>query len=261
MKKNEAKIYLGTSGWTNKEWGKKFYPVREKDLLKFYAGWFKTVEINNTFYHTPPVSFFKKWHDDVPADFIFAVKLNRYLTHIERFRGTMGATRYFLTNCLVLAEKLGPILVQLPPNFPYRRERLEKFLKDAAKIETENKVKFRFALEPRHPSWFLPDKVRELKKMLKKHNSVLVFAHSDKYPGYDPEKVKAGKFVYIRLHGPEEFAASLYRASLLRPWAERIKGWNKKGKDVYLYFNNDVHAYAIDDLKTLKKMLQSGNLK
>lgn len=253
--KKPGKILIGTSGWVYKAWHKKFYPPKEKNFLKYYSEHFLTVEINNSFYKIPTKEVFKKWHEESSDSFTFSVKLNRYITHIARFEETYDTTEKFLKNCSELKEKLGPILVQLPPFFPFKPERLESFFKDTKEILGEMGIKVRFALEPRHWSWFKKENIAKTLKILKKYNATPVYAHSDKFLDYEPDIVLPLKFVYIRLHGPKKFTASQYRAELLKPWAEKIKKWSEEGKDVYLYFNNDIHGYAIDDSKILKDLL------
>lgn len=252
--KNE--IFIGTSGWTHKGWHKKFYPEKEKEFLKYYAGHFKTVEINNSFYHLPLKSTYKKWYGEVGPDFIFSVKLSRYITHIERLSGVKSSCERFLRRSSALKEKHGPILVQLPPFFPCKLERLKKFFKGVNEVAKKLNMEIRWAFEPRHESWFSEENIGEVLKILEENNATPVFAHSSKYPSFDPDKTKISNFVYIRLHGPVKFSSSEYRAELLKPWASRIISWSQK-YDVYLYFNNDVHGYAIDDSKTLLDLIKT----
>ena len=150
------KIFIGTSGWVYSHWEGIFYPenLPSKDKLKYFSKYFKTTEINYSFYHLPRSSTYQRWYLETPNDFIFAVKASRFITHIKRLKGVKKAWEVFLKNSLNLKEKLGPFLFQFPPSFKATEEnikRLEEFLK-----LTCLKWKFkhlRLAFEFRHQSW------------------------------------------------------------------------------------------------------------
>ncbi len=250
-----GKIYIGTSGWMYKDWRKKFYPPETKDFLGYFSSQFNTLEINNSFYHMPKMTIFEKWYNGVPKDFVFAVKLNRYLTHTHRLKDPNEYREYleeFLTNAAALKEKLGPILVQLPPSFKYEPERIACFMGETDKISSELKLHIRFAHEPRHPSWFT-DGHEEIYKTVRISP---VFAESSRFKNYEPNKMAETEIVYLRFHGPKEFAASAYGDSI-KPWARKIKQWASEGTAVYVYFNNDIHGYAVDDASLLKNLTQA----
>jgi uncharacterized protein YecE (DUF72 family) len=251
-------IHIGTSGWRYKEWGKKFYPkgIKQEEFLPFYASNFNTVEINATFYHLPNVATFRHWKEATPPDFVFAVKMSRFITHILRLELAKKPVTNFLKNAAELGDKMGPVLIQLPPSFKLNIPKLQKFfevLQLAQKATTQKNI--RFALEVRHTSWYAPEKQKELMELLKKYRIALVFGHSSKYPYPENEPVSAD-FIYLRFHGPKEFAGSLY-GTKLKEWVPKIKKWSRDGIDVYAYFNNDQQAYAIRDVVALKHMLGS----
>ena len=237
-----AKLFIGTSGWVYGHWEGIFYPedLSSKDKLKYFSQHFKTAEINYSFYHLPRPSTYQNWYNQVPADFIFAVKASRFITHIKRLQGVKEAWEIFRKNALNLKEKLGPILFQFPPSFRATEEnisRLEAFLK----LITENKP--RYAFEFRHETWC--DK--KIYKLLKKYNVAWVIADS---PRYSKAEVITADFVYIRMHGSKILFASKYTREELKDLAQKIKKW-LKGADVYVYFNNDAYGYAIENAKTL----------
>lgn len=253
----KGKLYLGTSGWMYKDWGKTFYPegMREGHLA-FLAQEFNSVEVNTSFYHLPRTSTFRKWAEETPADFTFALKLSRYITHEKKLQGVRGALERFIRHAKPVSAKLGVILVQLPPWLRYRQALLNHFLDDLHVVSARN-YPVRFALEPRHVSWMSGESALEVTEILRRDDIALVFAHSKKIPSYPPqEKFLTASYVYVRFHGPSEFAASRYGPSRLRPWAARIAGWMKRGLDVFVYFNNDVHGHAVHDARTLVGLLQ-----
>src|SRR5262249_50155662 len=126
----KEKIHIGCSGWNYRHWRGRFYPEEQKpeQWFGFYAGVFDTVEINNTFYHLPAAQTFKAWRAQAPAGFIYAVKANRYLTHLKKLKDVRRPLKKFLDRARLLEEHLGPILYQLPPHWRLNRERLESFL-------------------------------------------------------------------------------------------------------------------------------------
>jgi uncharacterized protein YecE (DUF72 family) len=253
------KLYIGTSGWMYKDWGKTFYP---KDLhrghLSFLAQEFSTVEVNTSFYHLPRASTFFKWASEVPSEFIFAVKLSRFITHQKKLAGVRAPLYNFFSRAKETGKKLGVILIQLPPSLPYDERLLKHFLADLQATTRRAKIKARFALEPRHFTWM--DNGKEVVELLRPEKIALVFPHSAKIPSFDPtpENITAD-FVYVRFHGPSEFAASRYGRARLKPWAVRIREWQEKNLDVFVYFNNDIHGHAIEDARTLKRLIANSS--
>ena len=258
--KRAGKLYIGTSGWMYKDWGKTFYPKdMKKGFLTFLATEFDTVEVNSSFYHLPLASTFKKWCEETPKGFVLAVKMSRYITHVLQLRSASGPLNRFLSRAKHLASKLGPVLVQLPPFLKYDDAVLRSFLKNIKSAAKKQKMRVRWALEPRNSSWMLKENASAIRELLKKEKNVsLVFPHSSKIPSFEPTAENiVSDFVYVRFHGPSEFAASRYGARRLAPWARRIGAWRAKVLDVFAYFNNDVHGHAVHDARTLKKLLGS----
>lgn len=245
--KTKGKIYIGTSGWVYNDWIGIFYPedVPSKERLRFFSQRFRTAEVNYSFYHLPKPKTYENWYNQTPEKFVFAVKASRFITHIKRLREAKTAWTKFLENALHLKEKLGPILFQFPPSFRATGENvmsLEEFLKDM------DKKNIRSAFEFRHESW-CEDKVYEI---LKKNKVAWVIADSPRYP---KAEVVTSDFVYIRMHGAEKLFSSKYSVEEIEDLAGKIKIWYSKGLDIYTYFNNDYHGYAIENATELLDLL------
>jgi len=235
-----SKLFIGTSGWVYSHWKEIFYPknLSSKNRLKYFSKFFKTTEVNYSFYHLPRESTYRKWYLETPEDFLFAVKVSRFITHIKRLKGVREAWKQFLENALNLKEKLGPILFQFPPSFkatPENIKRVKDFLQTTTNYQppTTN-YKLRYAFEFRHKSWC----EEKIYKILKKYNIAWVIADSSRYPRAD---VVTTDFVYVRLHGPAALFASKYSKEQLKTLAQKIKKWQKTC-DVFVYFNNDFHG-------------------
>ena len=243
-----AHAYVGTSGWNYREWRGSFFPedLAARKWLAFYATRFDSVEINYTFYRLPSVESCRAWYGDTPANFRFAVKASRYITHIKRLRDSREAWDGFLERVEVLKEKLGPILLQFPSNFRATESNLhsvEEFLANAARRS------IRLALEFRDQSCL----GKEMIGILHKHRAALVLSHSSKYPV--AEICPTSDFAYFRFHGPKQMFASGYSGSELRHWTEQMNGQLGAHRNVYAYFNNDAGCHAPRDAHTLLKIL------
>ena len=239
----DGKIQIGTSGWHYKHWVGKFYPEKfpPSKMLDFYAHSFRTVEINNTFYRLPTEAAVKSWRDTVSKGFEFAVKASRFITHMKKLRDPENAISLFFERVGLLGETLGPILFQLPPHWPVNADRLEEFLS----IVPRN---HRYVVEFREQSWCIP----RVFDILRRHNVALCLHDWGAKPW--PGEFTAD-FTYIRFHGPTGKYAGNYDDAMLRDWASRIEQWRKQLRVIYAYFNNDQGGYAIDNARTLQKLL------
>lgn len=248
----ERKRYIGTSGWMYKDWARDLYPEgMKRGHLSFFAKEFKTVEVNSSFYHLPLKKTFEKWNHETPDDFVFSIKLSRFITHQKRLRGTRGALERFMRHARPLQKKIGAILVQLPPSLAYEERLLRTFLEDIRVVSGRNYV-VPFAFEPRHQSWFSKEHLPRIAMLFKNAGIAMVFANSAAIPSIKVADANIfSNLVYIRFHGPQAFASSPYKAARLRVWADRITSWERQGHAILTYFNNDVHGYAIHDARTL----------
>jgi uncharacterized protein YecE (DUF72 family) len=235
-------VRIGLSGWNYQHWRNGvFYPPRlpPRRWLDFYARHFDTVEVNATFYRLPQRRAVERWADTTPDGFCFAVKGSRYLTHVRRLRGPSEGIARFESRIQPLrrAEKLGPVLWQLPGNFKRDDDRLERFLSRLAPG--------RHAFEFRHPSWFVEDVYAQLRE----HDVALVVA--DRGPGAAPEWIETADWAYLRFHHGRGRRGNYSRREL-GEWAKRLDG---AAGDVYAYFNNDWEGFAVENARTLASLL------
>jgi uncharacterized protein YecE (DUF72 family) len=238
-----GRIWIGTSGYVYRHWRNGvFYPpglpVREE--LPYYAGRFRTVELNNPFYRLPTAEMFHRWREITPDDFQFAVKASRYITHIKRLRNVSEEITRFLERAEHLGTKLGPILFQLPPTQQLDLSRLAEFLPLLP-------AGHRWVLEFRHPSWHTP----ELYQLLAEHKVALCIPVGG---GLHPDRVTTADFTYLRMHRGQEPGGG-FTADELKIWAARVEAVSRAGKDGYVYFNNDWEGFAIRDATTLLQLL------
>lgn len=238
-----GQIFIGTSGWHYPHWVGPFYPknLPRAEFLSFYTRHFRTVEINNTFYHLPSEATLNAWRVETPAGFLFACKGSRFITHMKKLKDPKQSIQKFFEGIRVLRPKLGPILFQLPPRWKINLDRLEAFLKMLPK-------QHRFAFEFRDESWLHS----ETYDLLRRHFAGLCLYHLA--GRVTPIEVTAD-FIYIRLHGPGDSYQGKYGSKSLRPWADRCWGWAQSGKDVFCYFDNDEKGYAASDALKLRALI------
>lgn len=243
--KVERKIHIGTSGWSYKHWKGIFYPenVKPAEYLTFYARHFHVSELNNSFYKLPSRETVAKWLDMVPEDFIFCPKMSRYLSHLKKLRDPQEPLDRFFGIFHPFADRLGPILIQLPANSRFHAEVAGRFYE-----ETDQYEGFRFALEVRHPSWFSEESI----SLMKKHGITLVFSQADQFPYH--EEITA-RDIYLRFHGPTSLYSSSYPDDVLEDYAEKLSTWADDGHHVWAFFNNDVGGHALDNARRLQEMI------
>jgi uncharacterized protein YecE (DUF72 family) len=239
-------VRIGCSGWNYKHWRNGvFYPPRlpARLWLEWYAQRFDTVEVNATFYRLPRQAAVANGVEGSPPDFLFAVKMSRYVTHQKRLRDLPPSLEVFYERIgpLVQSPKLGPVLWQLPPTFRRDDERLAEALAQLPKG--------RHAFEFRHESWFA-DEVYEL---LRAHGAALVIADSPRYP-FQTHELTAD-FTFIRFHHGKRGRGGNYSERELEEWAQRLEAWRRR-VDVYAYFNNDWQGYAPRNALSLKARLE-----
>ncbi len=215
-------------------------------MLAFYQERFDTVELNNSFYHLPKKPALERWRDSTPANFCFAVKGSRFLTHMKKLKDAQAGVAKFLDAVEVLAEKLGPILFQLPPNWELDYERLRSFLEILPDYH-------RYAFEFRNASW----EVQEVYDLLTRFRC----AHcSFDLAGYQSPVRLTTDLAYVRLHGPGNKYQGSYSEEALSQWADRIADWRAGLAAVYIYFDNDDSGYAAFNAARLKELILSPRL-
>jgi len=238
-----AKYHVGCSGWHYEHWRGLHYPreLPKTKWLSFYAQQFDTVELNNSFYRLPSDKAFSTWRESTPEYFIFAVKVSRFITHIKRLRNLDSAVEDFLSRAAFLKEKLGPLLYQLPPSMKRNDELLGDFL-STLPSEYEHVVEFR------HESW-IDESVFDI---LRRHNAGLCVFDM---PGLSCPLVATSDFAYVRFHGSEGLYSGSYSDEELTQWARQITQLGQTLKASYIYFNNDVEAFAVKNAMKLRTLL------
>lgn len=263
-----ATVHVGISGWRYAPWRGTFYPpgLALRRELELVASRLSTVEINGSFYSLQSPSSYRAWSAQTPADFLFAVKGGRFITHMKKLDDVAGPlANFFASGVLALGEKLGPVLWQLPPQLPFDAGRVERFLDQLPTTTAaasalarghDARVKdpltqapadrpLRHAMEVRHESYRDPDFTR----LLRERGVALVVADTaGRWPLL--EEVTAD-LVYVRLHGDEELYVSGYDDAALDRWADRVRRWHADGRDVVVYFDNDVKVRAPFDAMAL----------
>ncbi len=205
-------FFVGTSGYSYKEWKGSFYPPKlpAKDMLAFYARHFSTVEMNNTQYKMPTVAGVEAWAAQVPPDFRFILKAPQSITHFKRLVNASDAVATFVSAAAALGERLGPLLFQLPPNFKKDLPRLEAFL-DVLHGSA------RAVMEFRHESWFTDD----MYDCLRTHQCALCVSDAEDLPA--AELINTAGWGYVRLRRND------YTPESLTAWLDRIRAqqWNE----------------------------------
>jgi uncharacterized protein YecE (DUF72 family) len=231
-----SKIYAGTSGWAYTSWKPKFYPAKlaSAKFLAYYATRLNSVEVNYTFRHTVTEKLLAGWIADTPPDFKFAIKAPQKITHIKRLRDAAQLTSDFLASLepLQQADKLGPVLFQLPPNFKCDLPRLEDFLAALPR-------RTRSAIEFRHPSWFIDDVYERLRRA----NVAMCQAESEdnETPG-----IATADFRYFR------FRKDKYSPAARSAISKKVKAASRTA-DVFGYFKHEDSPKAARYAETLLK--------
>jgi uncharacterized protein YecE (DUF72 family) len=222
-----------------------FYPpgTRPAGFLAHYLQYFRSVEINNSFYRLPSAETLADWYASTPQDFLFAVKASRFITHMKKLKDPQQSFSLLMERIQVLGEKLGPMLFQLPPAWRFDESRFRAFLEALPSA-------FRYAFEFRDPSWY-NDHAYEL---LQKHRCAFCIYELEYH--LSPLLVTAD-FVYVRLHGPANKYNGSYSDEVLAQWASRCQVWLEQGKQVYFYFDNDMYGYAPVNAATLQRMMHN----
>ena len=284
-----GRVRVGLSGWNYDDWRGDFYPrdLPKRRWLEHAIREVDTLEVNGTFYGLVSPDTVRSWRAAAPRGFTFAVKGSRYVTHQKKLRDAdRTVANFFAQGVLELDDALGPVLWQLPANLHFDEDRVEQFLSvlphhtdDAVALARrhDDRVRevaygpgtahrIRHVLEVRHESYWCDAMAR----LARRHGVALVFSHAGDWPY--TEEVTAG-FVYLRLHGTDPTYASAYDDDALGWWADRIRAWRdggqpsdahrftdrtpprRRGRDVYVYFDNDQGGHAPRDAARLRALL------
>ncbi len=280
-------IRIGLSGWTYAGWRGRFYPrgLPQSRELAYASGQVGSIEVNGSFYSLQRPESYARWAAATPADFVFAIKGSRYVTHFKRLSDPTALANFFASGLLRLGPKLGPILWQLPARTGFDPERLDAFLSALPRTgtaasalarrhdhrldgrgwtEAPATLALRHALEVRHPGFATP----EVPALLRRHHVALVVSDASQWPQFWDV---TADFVYARLHGPGALYASGYDAAEIDRWAKRVTRWSEGGtpddtpllgppppkvrRDVFVYFDNDAKVDAPKDADALQRRL------
>jgi uncharacterized protein YecE (DUF72 family) len=284
-------VHIGISGWRYRGWRGFFYPqgLAQRRELEYASLQFDTIELNGSFYSLQHPRSFARWAAETPRKFTFSIKGSRYITHMLRLQDIeIPMANFFAQGLLSLGPKLGPILWQFPPNLSFDIDRWKTFLSllpgthqeaallgkrhdhrlaKRAWLNVQQDAPLRHAVEIRHESFA----GKQFIEILRRHGVGLVVADTVEWPLLMDV---TADFVYCRLHGSEELYASGYEDKALKMWAQRITTWSKggevtegrrvsrrsspkRGRDVYVYFDNDKKVRAPVDAKRLRELLSA----
>jgi uncharacterized protein YecE (DUF72 family) len=286
-----GELRIGISGWRYPGWRGVFYPqgLPQRRELEYASRRMNTIELNGSLYSLQWPSSYRRWAEETPADFLFAVKGSRFITHMLKLREVrIPLANFFAQGILLLGRKLGPILWQFPEQLRYDRDRFARFMEllpgtttQAAAIAREttiprperrwtealHRIPLRHAFEVRHESFFGDDFL----SFLRDHGHALVIADTARRWPFAEDLT--ADFVYVRLHGAEQLYTSGYTDRQLDEWAGRIRAWRSGAqrsgaslanpghvppavsRDVYLYFDNDAKVHApFDALRLAERM-------
>jgi len=277
-----GRVLIGVSGWAYPRWRGDFYPkgLPHRRELEFIGVHFPTVELNGSFYSLQRPESYLRWRESVPADFVFAVKGSRYVTHMLRLqRVEQALSNFFASGLLALGDRLGPVLWQLPERQRFAPDVLQSFLDllpsttgEAARLarrhderldgrawlEVDADRPLRHAFEPRSDSFSAPESLR----LLQRHGTALVTADTaGRWPRFD---ALTADFAYVRLHGATKLYHSGYTSAELREWAALVCAWadgsgadDRRARDVYVYFDNDAKGHAPHDAAALQALVDA----
>jgi uncharacterized protein YecE (DUF72 family) len=268
-------VRIGLSGWDYPKWHGDFYPsgLAARRRLEFVGEHFDTVEVNGSFYSLQRPSTYQRWYDATPPGFVFALKGGRFITHLKRLRdASQGLANFFASGPLVLAEKLGTVLWQLPTSITFDEALITDFLAQLPRTTTaaaelavrhDDKLagrvaldagaerRIQHALEVRNRSFDVP----RYYDLLAEQGVANVVSDSPTWPLLDR---RTSDFAYVRLHGHTELYQSGYSSASLDSWAHRCRDWAEHGP-VYVYFDNDARGRAPHDALGLRRRLRTAD--
>ena len=260
MSEQIPEIHIGTQGWNYDGWVGSFYPrgTRPADYLEVYCKAFETVEIDSSFYAIPSAASITSWYKRSPENFTFSLKLTQEITHVNRLQDSEETLLRFCDRVRGLAEKLGLILIQLPPDFsPRSLPAVEKFL---PLLPTD----LRFAIEFRDRHWLMDDIGEYVTGLLKANNVALTLTDGKWFTRetmINLTEQPTADFAYVRWLGPREITdysrIQIDREAELEQWAQGFQALQQNVSQIYGYFNNHFAGHSpasANQFKTLLKL-------
>ena len=237
-------VHIGTSGWQYRDWRGRFYPPKlpQRLWLEHHAAAFGTVELNNSFYRLPERSAFTDWAARTPDDYVVTVKASRFLSHIKRLQEPAEPVARLMDRVEGLGDKVGAVLLQLPPTLQLELDRLDACL---ACFPAGTRI----AVEPRHDTWWTPD----LRDLLTRHGAALCWADKASQPVAPLWRTTSWGYLRLHLGGGDDVWP--YSRDVLAQWADRLCETYDDDEDVYVYTNNDPGGAALRDAVTLAALL------
>jgi uncharacterized protein YecE (DUF72 family) len=268
-----ASARVGISGWRYPPWRGEWYPkgLPQRRELEYSSSRLNSIELNGSFYSLQRPENYLAWYAETPEDFVFSVKGGRFITHLKRLTDVdVALANFFASGVLALRDKLGPILWQLPERHAFDAGQLEEFFAILPRTTSQA-----LALAKKHDSrldgrdWLLPQPDRPVRHALEARHPEFVgdavagmlrtndiaFVVADTAGRWPQNRAVTSNFVYVRLHGAEELYASGYTDESLDSWAADVRAWLDSGRDVYVYFDNDIKVRAPFDAVSLAARL------
>jgi uncharacterized protein YecE (DUF72 family) len=248
MTEHPDNVFIGCAGWALRTEQQRLFPERGSHLER-YAGRFRCVEINSSFYKPHRPATYRRWRDSTPAGFRFAVKVPKAITHTARLVDAAPLLEQFFSEATALEEKLGPLLVQLPPSLRFEAATVEAFF-----TELRNRHAGPIVCEPRHKTWF----TREAEALLESHRISRVAADPpraevDAEPGGDLS------VIYYRLHGSPEIYYSAYPDAKLEEVRQTLLRWSPLAEQVWCILDNTAEGHATTNALALQERLRNGS--
>lgn len=238
-------VKIGCCGFLYDHWKGTFYPdeLSRKQWLEYYCKKFSTVELDVAFHSVPEKETFSQWYSETPDNFILSLQGSRFITHVKKLKSPIEPLDVFFSRTNALKEKLGVILWQFPPDFKADIEKLRNFVEALVPHKVKNTFEFR------DKSWL----TKRVFSLLEKNNISLCISD---WPEFLCDLPATADFVYIRRYGVERKDISCYSAEQIKADAKTVSRFIKLGKDVYIYFNNDVMGHAPKNARGLRNILK-----
>jgi len=233
-------VRIGCSGYYYRGWAGRWYPkgLSARRRFVWYAEHFDTVEINASFYRFPTGSAVSRWIKQAPVGFIYSIKAPRIITHRKRFHDCARQIADFYEVLAPLSDRLGCLLFQMPPTFPFSEENLGRILVGL-------RPGFRNVVEFRHASWWK----QKVYQALERAGAIFCSVHAPRLPD---EVIVCNGFAYLRFHGDPWYRHD-YSDKELAEWTARLR--ISGAKIIWIYFNNDAGAAAPRNARRLRTLL------